>query len=493
MLKRQAFVGTMWLSIGNGLQLVVTLGTFLYLARVLSPSDFGAMALSAVLVDLLTNFGRFGQVEALMQRGVNDQNVRSTSFYLLLAIGIVFLVLIASVSSPLAAVTHSPQISAMLLLLCPVPLMQNLCQVNEAIARRAFRYRSISVRNITATICGGLCAVFLAAHGYGAMALAGQKFCFTAVYMVMMVASQRWLPTPVWSREALGHLWRTGWDFSINNTLFLANSRIVDLVTASFLGLGVLGMLRVSWRLYEFAVQIIVAPATSVAISSMTAVAHDPDARRNAYLTYSELLMIVTLPLFVGMSVLAHQLIVIAAGAKWAGSADLFALLAICAVPTCASLMFGPVMLALDRSADARRTAIWQTLTTAVFTLAAVPFGIRGVILGFMLRLAIFAVDNVFRMNRALDVPARTFLARVAPSFVTAGLMGLACFWLRNAVSHLGDVITLLVVGSAGAAIYVSVLLAGERVGLFPRFSGRLVRLGREIANKRGKSVSASN
>jgi len=490
-MNRKALTGSLWLAMGNGLQLTVALGTFLYLARVLTPHDFGTMALSAVIVDVLTVLGRFGQVEALLQDGVEDQEIRSTSFFLLLGIGLAMLAGLIATAQPLSTAFQSEQLFLMLIVLSPVPLLQNLCQVNEAIARHAFRFRSISIRNIVATVFGGLCAIVLAHFGFGALALAGQKCGFTAMYALMMCLSQRWLPSLMWSRIALVRLVRTGWDFSVNATLFFANSRIVDAVVGTFLGLAVLGALRVTWRLYEFAVQIVVAPVASVAFSSLAALSKDKTALRNAYLGYFEVLMMTTVPLFVGMALLARELVVVAAGPKWEFSSNLLSILAFSAIPTCASLLFGGVMLALHRSGDARRTATQQALATAGFSFAAVPFGIRWVVAAYALRMLIFAIDNVHRMNQALDVPAREFARRIGPAFVATAAMALGCEAAKLAMAGSGMLTRLLVVIPVSGAIYIAVLLAGERIGLWPGFTGRLIQQGRQMLRRRSKSQPA--
>ena len=74
-LGRAAFLNSVYMLIGNSGQMIASLGVFLYLARVLSPADFGAMGIAAAIVDLLTVFGRFGQVEALLQKGASDQRI----------------------------------------------------------------------------------------------------------------------------------------------------------------------------------------------------------------------------------------------------------------------------------------------------------------------------------------------------------------------------------------------------------------------------------
>ena len=272
--------------LGNGGQLVVSLGVFLYLARVLSPADFGAMGVAAALVDMLTVFGRFGQVEALLQAGADNQRTRSTSFWILMLIGIVSLIFVASVTEPLTALTGAAVVGPVLLILAPVPLISNFGQVSEAILRRELRYSGLAIRNVLATIMGAIAAIAFAAGGYGVYALAVQKLVFTIVYTCTILIAQPWKPSWVFVIVESRRLVSTGLNVTISNTLQLANGRIVDLNIGAFLGVVSLGITRVAWRFYDFCLQLVIAPLSSVSYTLFTdAAANDEDLRR-IYLQY---------------------------------------------------------------------------------------------------------------------------------------------------------------------------------------------------------------
>lgn len=478
----------MYMMLGNGGQLAASLGVFLYLARVLSPADFGAMGIAAALVDLLTVFGRFGQVEALLQEGADDQRVRSTSFWLLTAIGVASLVFIVAVIKPFMWMTGTTVVGPVLLILAAVPLIGNLGQVNEAIIRRELRYSGLAIRNVLATVTGAAAAVALAMGGYGVYALAAQKLVFTIIYTGAVFVARPWRASGVFMTDQARRLLSTGLDVTISNTLQMANGRVVDLSIGSFLGVVSLGITRVAWRLYDFSLQLVIAPLSSVSYSLFTGAAKNEVELRRIYLQYVELIVIIAAPIFVGISIVSRDAIVLLAGPKWESSAFVLAMLSLTVLASCISLIFSPVMVATSHTRLIRRQAIWQALTNATVTVIAAQVSIPAVVIVYMARMYAFAGYNMVLMNRILGVTNRAFIFRLRPILVSTGGLAVAGLEVRGLLGGQHELVRLCAVAAAGAAAYVVILVAGDFLGLWRGFAKGLFGMATNIVHrKKGK------
>ncbi|CAN5277131.1 lipopolysaccharide biosynthesis protein [soil metagenome] len=473
-LGRAAFRNSLYMVVGNGSQLIASLGVFLYLARLLTPADFGAMGIAAALVDLLTVFGRFGQVEALLQKGADDQQVRSTSFWLLVMIGVLLFGFIAALAQPFALVTGTYAIGPVLLLLAAVPLIQNLGQVNEAIIRQDMRYGGIAIRNVAATVISAAAAVALASVGYGIYALAAQKLVFTIVYTGAIWIARPWVPSFTYARFEAGRLFRTGFDVTISNTLQMANGRIVDLNIGFFLGTVALGITRVAWRLYDFSLQLVIAPLSSVSYSLFTRVRHDGPALRQTYLQYIELILLMAAPLFIGLSIVSRDMIVFLAGAKWESSALILSMLSLTVLASCISLLFSPVMIAKEQTHIIRRQAIWQTVANLVLTAIAAQYSVIAVVVAYMARMYAFALYNFWLMNRAVDVSFKLVVTRLAPILLATGGLAAAGLGTASFLRDASELLRIVSVAGVGLAAYIAVLILGDILGLWRGLIGRL-------------------
>lgn len=490
-LGRAAFFNSLYMIVGNGSQLVASLGVFLYLARVLTPADFGVMGIAAALVDLLTIFGRFGQVEALLQAGVEDQRTRSTSFWILMLIGVANLVVIAALAGPIAAASGSQVIAPVLLLLATVPLISNLGQVNEAILRREMRYGGIAIRNVSATLTGAAAAVILAHEGYGIYALAAQKLVFTLVYTLAVWVARPWRASLAYVSSEARRLLSTGFDVTVNNTLQMANGRIVDLNIGFFLGTVALGVTRVAWRLYDFSLQLIIAPLSSVSYSLFTSARDDPKALERTYLQYMELIVLISAPMFVGLSIVSRDTIVLLAGEKWENSASILSLLSLSVLASCISLIFSPVMITKNETRLIRRQAVLQTVANLTVTIIAAQYSVLAVVVAYLCRMYAFAVYNLFLMNRALNVPMRAFVLRLMPIVLATAGLAAAGFVTHHAMLGWTELPRIIAVALTGAVAYCTILLAGDAIGLWRGFIRRLVGLTSVLVKRRAASTAA--
>src|SRR5262245_35863397 len=140
-LKQQVFIGSVWSLVGTAGQQTVSFILFVMLARLLSPADFGVMALAAVVIDLLALIGCLGQVQALVQREQLDDTAASTSFWMLQAFGVAMTAVVFLTAPLVASIFALPTLEPVLQLLAPVCLLQTLSAVHEAWLRRTFGFK----------------------------------------------------------------------------------------------------------------------------------------------------------------------------------------------------------------------------------------------------------------------------------------------------------------------------------------------------------------
>lgn len=482
MAGRPALRSSLWMLAGNGGQQVIGFAVFAYLAHTLAVADFGLMALAAAVIDLLTVFGRFGQVEALMQKGRIEDRPASTSFWLLCGIGLALMLAIVMLAAPLAAAFGEPKIFDMLLIMAGVPLLHNLGQVHEAHLRSAFSYRGLAVRNFLAAVLSGVASVAAAAAGFGVYALIIQKLAFTAAYTLSVWIAFPWLPRLQFSRAEAARLSKVGFDVVTANLINMLNPRIVDLFVGYFLGVVALGYLRIAWRLFDFIIQLLIQPISNVAISSFTQWRNDRERIARSFLRYLQFLALVTFPAFIGIGLLSGDLIHVVAGPKWDQSASLLAILATASLAMPVGFLFPPAMIAVGRTDLVRWQALAQTLFVAVATVAAAQVGIVAVMIVHVARVYLFAAINMSTTLRLLPIPWRDLAYRWAPPAASTLVMA-ACVWTAGrALGEIGGPIERLAMLSCiGAVSYVITLALGDVARLWSQYLRGIVSVARDL------------
>jgi O-antigen/teichoic acid export membrane protein len=469
--------------LGNSGQQIVGFLVFVYLARILSPAEFGMMALAAALIDLLTVFGRFGQVEALMQKGNVDEAPCSTSFWLIFAIGAGLLLFVLAVAEPFAAIFGEPEVAILLVALAPVPLLQNLGQVHEAFMRGAFDYRGIAARNSGATLVSGIASVLAAMADYGVYALVVQKLVFALTYSTLVWLSWHWRPRLEFRLDDARQLIRIGFDVVVANLLYMLNSRIVDAAVGFFLGVATLGYLRIAWRLFDLAQQLIVQPVSAVAISSLTQLSNSRPALARSFLRYLGTLSLIAIPALAGIGFLADDVIRLAAGAQWGPSAPMLTILATSAAALPVNFLFPSAMLAVGCTATIRRMALLQIVATAASMAIAAQYGIFAVLMVHVVRVYLFAAVNIYVLHRALDVRLAAIVGCLVPPVFSATAMMVFILWLQlDGLPGLYPLAGILLLGFTGALAYGTALFAGGLTGIWRTYLQDMTDLARDAA-----------
>jgi PST family polysaccharide transporter len=467
-LKRQVLVGSLWSAFGNSGQQIIGFLIFIYIARLLTPAEVGLVAFAMVLVEVLTFVSRLGQVEVLQRNKDLPDTTISTSFWILVAMGLLSTALVLVAAQFAGLVSDNPDFPLVVALLAPFCALQAFNALPEALLRRRLDYRSLSFRNWIAALSGGAVGVYLAYRGYGVFALVAQRVGTALVQTICTWLFLRWHPRLTFDRAAAKTLFVSGGEIMLAGFAGSLNQRVADAVAGTTLGASALGFLRLGWRFFEVLVTLSVNPVVNVALTTFGRLQQDLPALRRAYLRLTQFMATGSLPVFFGLGAVADVLIPLVFGEKWMGSVMVIELLGFIVLGTSVNVFFAPVMIAVGKSRLLLGQSLFQLVVTVLFVLAGSMFGLVGVMIGFIARGIAVAAYNLFILSREAKVDPRQVIGTVLPpavaSAVMVGVVEIAKFQL---VGRVPDIPLLLILIAAGAATYGVALFGGDLVGLW--------------------------
>ncbi|HEX3754783.1 MAG TPA: oligosaccharide flippase family protein, partial [Rhizomicrobium sp.] len=365
MFKRKVLSASLWTLVGNAGQQLISFFLFIYLTRALTVEDFGLMGLAVAFIDVISLLGRFGQVEALQQRETLSRETASTAFWILLVIGLGSLMAICLLATPLAHMLHEPRLAGVLLALSPVCLFLNIGQVHEAFVKRELKYQLIARRSVAAALVSATTAFLAAYNGLGVYALVLQRLAYNLVYSGTLLVTYYWRPRLTFDLREAKDLAVTGLNISASNTISILNLRIIDFLVGVFLGVKVLGYLRVAWRFFDFVSLLVVQPISSVYLATLSSIQSDAAHVRRAYLRFLQIISCVVIPTFLGLGSVAPSFVEVVFGTRWLPSVSIFQMLAVASLSIPIGFLFPPTMIILRRTDTVRSQAIWQAVATA--------------------------------------------------------------------------------------------------------------------------------
>ena len=155
-MKRTAVLSALWAAGESWSLRGVSLLVFLVLARLVDPAAFGLVALAAVYVTTVQALSDQGLATALIQRENLEEAHKDSAFWANLAVGAILALATLALARPAAAFYSEPRLAVILRWYALWPLLGSLSVVQQALLRRAMRFRELALRQLAGAIAGGI-------------------------------------------------------------------------------------------------------------------------------------------------------------------------------------------------------------------------------------------------------------------------------------------------------------------------------------------------
>ncbi|MEM6737402.1 MAG: lipopolysaccharide biosynthesis protein [Bacteroidota bacterium] len=207
-LKKKASKAFLWDLVGNYGGQVIVFVISIFLARLLSPEEFGLVGMAMVFIHILRVFADFGFASALIQNRNNTHLIYSSVFYLNLIVGSLFTITLFFLAPLIGGFYKNHEVSILVQWLSPLFILSGFNIVQSAILKRQLAFKKISIiLLISQTISGGL-AIFLAFKGYGIYALVIQQLLTAILNSFMLWKTAEWRPKFEFSMSELRRIIR---------------------------------------------------------------------------------------------------------------------------------------------------------------------------------------------------------------------------------------------------------------------------------------------
>lgn len=438
-------------AIGLAIQMVATVT----LGRLLTPHDFGLVAMVLAFSYLLANGPANGFIDSLLQRQQVTHKLASTLFWLNLAI-VLFLTALFALSGPLLAMFYKePLVARVSVGMSATIFLTGAPIIHSALLRKAMRFTALAKNDIVSRAVGVMASIGFAVAGWGYWALvmgACAQALSTGVGVLILC---RWLPGPpqkrsgaldtsIFASHILGR-------YTFN--YFARNSD--NLLVGWRFGANALGFYKKAYDLFALSATQLVAATSNVAVSALSRVRDD----RNLYFSY--LLSAIGVMGFIGMglagdlTLVGKDLVRVLLGAKWSTTGTMFTYFAPGIGVMIVYYIHGWIHVSIGRADRWFLWGIFEWIVTFSLFLAALHWGAQGIAIAWCISYWL------------LILPAMAYAGK--PIGFGAGAV-IGAVW-RYALASLLSLLTVLIVmahvvalrglsGAAGAGIRIVAVTA---------------------------------
>ena len=464
-LTRKVTSGVAWLASAQVVQRVSGLVITAILARLLSPEDFGLIALAVVAIGFIKIFTDVGFNSALVQREQVGEEHLSATFWLTVAVSLVLTALGVLGSPLIARLYREPRLVSLLIVLFLTVPISNLGQVSDALLQRRLAFRQLATIDWVSSLVAGLAGVGLALARAGVWALVAQNLVLVTVSAAAKMIAARWLPRLSfkfkYAREMM--------TFSVSvlgcTVINYAAFNIANALVGGALGVQALGYYALAFNLVMLPSMSISGLVTRVMFPALSSVQSDLPRFRRGYLRMLRIMSSVSLPAIIGLGATAPLLVSTVYGDKWILAVPVLQVLTVVGVLQAVNTS-GLVFYALGRP---NLLLGWAAVTLACMTISfaiGVRWGLVGVALAYVAVSPIVWAGPHLIANRLIALSNKHFVMAIGPSLCAAVVMGMVVSYLTEyRLLHSAWANLLLLVG-IGAGLYAgSYALIGTYMG----------------------------
>jgi O-antigen/teichoic acid export membrane protein len=430
---------------GRALVLVATA----ILAHLLSPRDFGVIALASTFMLFLEAVKDFGLGQALIVSSDEEAAARSqTVFGWSVLIGLVLTGLTAAASPLAAKFFHESQLRAVLPVIGTNFLLRALGATHLALARRQLNYRVKTISEIAEVSVRGVVSITLALSGAGVWSLVIGFVAGAATSTIALWIQVPYRPRARLTRAYIRDLAGFGGLLTIIDIGAVLVYNLDYVFIGRVLGASALGLYTIGFRMPELVILNLANVAGDVLFPAYTALGR---ARMvEGFLVALRYTVMLTLPLTIGIVLLAKPIILVLFGHQWVGSIDVMRVIAVYAFAIAMVIPSGTVFKATKQ---AWISVVFTSIGLVVLVSLLLTFTHLGIVAVALCTCGMQVVSTPISgliVSRRFDVPLRTIGRAILPAFVAGAVMAAA---LAPVVLLIEPEVPALIVGIAAGAL----------------------------------------
>lgn len=293
--------------------------TFVILARILTPEDYGLVAIAQVTISFCKLFWDAGLQKALIQTKESIEEAANVVFWTNLVLGIVIYALIFFTASLLAAFFKSPAAAPVLQILGLQVVIGSASTVQRGLMLRNFKFKLLFWARLSTVAIPAAIAIPMACGGYGVWALVTSSLVGSMINCLVLWLGSSWHPSFHLNTEVAKSMFRFGSWIVLDSLIgwFIRQGDKVAL--GRYLPVKDLGIYRTGSNLVDIAFGFVLNPILPILYPAFSAIHSEKRELINLFYKANKIAMSLALPVGAGIACVATPLVALVLGEKWKG------------------------------------------------------------------------------------------------------------------------------------------------------------------------------
>lgn len=408
----------------QGIQFIIQI----ILARLLSPSEFGALAIVLVFISLAQTFVDGGFSTALIQKKEVDKLDFSSIFYLSLGIATVVYIMILIFAPFISGFYQNESLTPIIRVLSLILFPGALNSIQIAFVSRNMQFKKIFKTSLISSIVSGILGIFAAYLDFGIWALVIQQISYHFVNSIAMWYSVKWRPELLFSFQRVKELFSFGSKVFITTFIYRFYLDIRTLMIGRIYSATDLAYYQRGEQIPRVLVNNIDGSIQAVILPTLSTYQDNKSRVKSMVKRTVSMSSFLVFPLMLGIVAVAEPLVLLLLTEKWLSAVPFLRLF-------CLTYGLWPIITinlqpirALGRSDILLRLELIKRFIGLVIILISIPFGLNAIAFGTLLERIVEVFINAYPNKKLIDYSISEQIKDLLPSLLQSSIMGIIVY-----------------------------------------------------------------
>jgi PST family polysaccharide transporter len=431
-LKKHAVQGGGISIILRGLGTVIGMGGVIILARLLTPSDFGLVAMVTAITSIFVVFQDVGLTDATIQAPIINHKQISTLFWINLAFSLLITIVLIALSPAIAWFYKNPRLTLITIIFSLSFIFWGLTTQHMALLKRQMLFLRVGIIDLASSLLSTVGSIIFALLGWGYWAIVLRTILYGFIKWILTWISCRWRPGLPRRHSGV----RPFLKFGVNSVGFYIINYFATNLDKAFIGkksgAESLGYYSRAYYLSTTPSSQLTSSLFHVAVSTLSKLREEPDNFRRYYLNALSVISFVGMPLSAFMVVMSKELVYVLLGPQWSKAAEYFSILGLAAGMNILYLTNGWLHVSLGRSDRWMRWGIFSSSIMVVGFAIGSIYGALGVAVAYALLINMLVFPSILYAGKPIGLSLREVTSAVWKSTLSALLTGILFSYVKN-------------------------------------------------------------
>ena len=438
-LKTQTFRGISWNAIERLSVQGVSFSVQLVLARLLTPSDFGIIAIVLIFVHISQVFVDSGFANALIQKNDCTEIDFSTVFWYNLGVALLFYILLF-IFAPLVTKFYEIELLTPVLRIVSLNLILNaLSLIQKTRLTKEIDFKSQSKVTLISAVLSGILGIVAAYMGFGVWALVIQLILNSLLQFILFVFFSRWLPKLVWSKQTFRFVFNFGSKLLAASLIGVIYKNLYSIVIGKTFSERELGLYSRADSLAMFPSNNLGNIISRVSYPILSKIQNDNVKLAIVYRNLIRYSSFVIFPLMVGLIVMAEPFVYVVLTEKWSPVIIILQILCIDWMLDHICLLNINLLYVKGRTDLVLRLEIVKKTIAVLIMFFSIRYGIIGMCWGRVIYSAFAIFLNTYYTQRIISLGLWQQFKDFIPYLLSATVMGGIMFLIMLNVDNYGQ------------------------------------------------------